>query len=178
MGLSIVPLELKEANAVVAAWHRHHYPTVGHKFSLGVVKDGRIVGACIVGRPVARHRNQRTTLEVLRLVTDGTKNACSILYAAAARAGQAMGYAHIQTYILETEEGASLRAAGWERTHRTPGAQWVHTAGPRREDQPTCDKWRYDKVLGGSETTDHLATVPESVDSHPDLFREAVSEEA
>lgn len=43
----------------------------------------------------------------------GTPNACSILYAAAWRAAQPKGYRRILTYILETEEGASLRAAGW-----------------------------------------------------------------
>lgn len=34
MGLEIVPITLKEANAFVEQHHRHHKPTVGHKFGL------------------------------------------------------------------------------------------------------------------------------------------------
>ena len=48
-------------------------------------------------------------MEVNRLCTDGTRNACSMLYAAAWRAARAMGYKRIVTYILESENGASLR---------------------------------------------------------------------
>ena len=113
--LRVVPLELTEANATVAAWHRHHKPVQGHRFSLGVIDDeDQIRGAVIIGRPVARLAGHpRQVLEVTRLVTDGSPNACSMLYAAAARAGKAMGFARIQTYILEEEEGVTLRAAGW-----------------------------------------------------------------
>ena len=35
--------------------------------------------------------------------TDGTKNACSVLYAAAWRAARAMGYKKLITYILDSE---------------------------------------------------------------------------
>jgi hypothetical protein len=73
-----------------------------------------LIGAVIVGRPVARRVNHQTTLEVTRLVTDGSPNACSFLYGAAARAAKALGYDKIQTYILESELGTSLVAAGWE----------------------------------------------------------------
>ena len=41
-------------------------------------------------------------VEVTRLCTDGTKNACSFLYGAAARIAKEMGYKQIQTYILES----------------------------------------------------------------------------
>ena len=54
------------------------------------------------------------TLEVTRLCTDGTKNACSFLYGKAARAAFALGYRRIGTYTLPDEGGASLRAAGWK----------------------------------------------------------------
>lgn len=53
--LEIVPMTLKEANAFVEQNHRHHGPTVGHKFSIGVSDGEKIVGVAIVGRPVARH---------------------------------------------------------------------------------------------------------------------------
>ena len=111
--MTLTPISLSEANAFVALWHRHHKPVVGHKFSIGCEADGRLAGVAIVGRPVSRYLDDGKTLEVNRLCTDGTKNACSFLYAAAARAARAMGYQRIITYTLDTEGGASLRAAGW-----------------------------------------------------------------
>lgn len=110
--LTLTPISLSEANAFVALWHRHHKPVVGHKFSIGCEADGRLAGVAIVGRPVSRYLDDGKTLEVNRLCTDGTKNACSFLYAAAARAARAMGYQRIITYTLDTEGGASLRGAG------------------------------------------------------------------
>ena len=109
--LTLTPVSLAEANAFVAQHHRHHKPVTGHKFSIGCTAEGRLVGVAIVGRPVSRYLDNGLTLEVNRLCTDGTKNACSMLYAAAWRAARAMGYEKIITYTLDTESGASLRAA-------------------------------------------------------------------
>lgn len=148
--LHVVPLELAEANLLVDQWHRHHEPAQGHRWSLGVIDTaGTLHGAAIVGRPVARLAGSpRDVLEVIRLVTDGTANACSILYAAAARAGLAMGYRRIQTYILEEETGTTLRAAGWTCEGAAGGGQWKHTDGrPRRTDQPNGPKSRWAKDL-------------------------------
>jgi hypothetical protein len=156
--LFTLPLELAEANALVAQWHRHHQPSQGHRFSLGAVDaDGVVHGAVIVGRPVARLAGSpRDVLEVVRLVTDGTPNACSILYAAAARAGLAMGYRRIQTYILDEEPGTSLLASGWLSEGSAGGGQWKHTDGKeRRTDQPTGVKERWSRSLA---TRPDLAT--------------------
>ena len=150
--LRIVPLDLREANDMVERLHRHHKPVVGHRFSLAVVgEDGSLHGAAIVGRPVARGAgHKRSVVEVCRLVTDGTPNACSMLYGACARVAKAMGFYKIQTYILEGEEpGTSLRASGWIKEAVTAGGQWTGTNGrPRRTDQPTCPKARWAKILG------------------------------
>ena len=100
--LEIVPMTLAEANAFVQKNHRHHKPVVGHKYSLGCAAEDNIVGVAIVGRPVSRYLDDGWTLEVTRLCTDGTKNACSMLYAAAWRAARAMGYKRLITYILIT----------------------------------------------------------------------------
>ena len=109
--LNIIPISLKKANAFVTAHHRHHKPTAGHKFSIGCEQNGQLVGVAIMGRPVSRYLDDGRTLEVNRLCTTGEKNACSMLYAAAARAAKAMGYRKIITYTLDTEPGTSLRAA-------------------------------------------------------------------
>ena len=141
------PVSLREANAFVTLHHRHHKPTQGMKFAIGVFEGDVLRGAVIVGRPVARNCDARKVAEATRLVTDGAKNACSMLYAAAARAAAAMGYEKIQTYILDTETGTSLRASGWTHDGDVVGRAWKHTAGPRRQDQPTCDKQRWAKAL-------------------------------
>ena len=146
--LQIVHLELKEANELVKKLHRHHKPVVGHRFSIGVTNNGVLCGAAIVGRPVSNKIDYRKVVEVTRLVTDGTKNACSILYAAAARAARELGYYKIQTYILDSEPGTSLKAAGWEFEEFTKGASWKHKGRPnRRTDQPIGPKQRWSKKL-------------------------------
>jgi len=151
MALKIVPLELKELNELVEKWHRHHKRVQGHRFSIGVIdmNTGELVGGCSVGRPVARKVNPKEVLEVTRLVTNGTKNACSILYSCAARVGRELGYKKIQTYILEYESGHSLMVSGWElEDDNCGGGQWKHTDGkPRRTDQPICKKQRWVKYL-------------------------------
>lgn len=131
MGLRIVPASLKEANAFVLAHHRHHKALPGCKFCLAVADGDRIVGVAIVGRPVARGNDDGWTLEVCRVCTDGTRNACSALYGAAWRAAKAMGYRRLITYTLPEEGGASLRASGWGCVGRRGGGNWNTPARPR-----------------------------------------------
>ena len=146
--LTICHLELSEANAFVLEKHRHHKPCTGHRFSIGCSDAGILVGVSIVGRPVSRGCNFRTTVEVSRLCTDGTKNACSFLYSACARAARELGYAKIQTYILEDEPGTSLLAAGWVFEDKTSGGHWSGSnKKPRRSDQPEGPKLRFAKIL-------------------------------
>ena len=140
--LEVVPMTLKEANAFVEQNHRHHGPVVGHKFSIGLSDGDKIVGVAIVGRPVARHLDDGWTLEVNRLCTDGTRNACSMLYAAAWRAARAMGYKRIVTYILESENGASLRASGWKCVGQAGGLRWTGKRRPEVDLYPSRSSGR------------------------------------
>jgi len=137
MKLALSRVELSEANEFVRQHHRHHKPVVGHKYSLGAVLSGSLVGVVIVGRPVSRMRDDGRTLEVTRLATDGTRNACSFLYGAAARAAFALGYQRIGTYILKSEDGASLRASGWRLLGERGGASWSRTSRQRTDKHPT-----------------------------------------
>jgi hypothetical protein len=91
VSLRTVPVTFAQACQFVADWHRHHRPPVGHKFSLGVADAEVLVGVAIVGRPVARMLDDGLTLEVTRVATDGSRNACSLLYAAAWQAAKALG---------------------------------------------------------------------------------------
>lgn len=113
MSLELRPISLADANAFVEENHRHHAGQWGCKFAIACYEDDILHGVAICGRPVSRMLDNGLTLEVTRLCTDGTKNACSFLYGACARIAKDMGYHKIQTYILESENGASLKASGW-----------------------------------------------------------------
>lgn len=144
--LCAAPIEFKDAAAFVRQHHRHHTPPLSHKFSIAAAKDGEIVGVVIVGRPVARYRDDGTTLEVTRLcVLDGHPNACSFLYGAAARAGFALGYRRIGTYILKREPGTSLVAAGWNLIAEIKGRSWDTPTRRRTDKHPTEDKLLFEK---------------------------------
>ena len=124
--MKAVPIDLKECQEYINRLHRHHTASVGDKFRIGVVNDdGKLIGVAQCGRPVARHLDDGKTIEVTRLCTDGTENACSFLYSRCARIAKEMGYEKIITYILETENGASLRASGWHmEADHVGGATW------------------------------------------------------
>ncbi len=132
--MKTVPIDLEAANEFVLRYHRHHGKVVGHKFSIGATKDGVLCGVAIIGRPIARHRDDGWTLEVTRLCTDGTRNACSYLYGASARAAFALGYTKVGTYIHQDEGGASLRASGWRLIGEAAKPNW------NRADRPKKDK--------------------------------------
>lgn len=155
MSLRLTPIDLRSANTFIRLFHRHHKQVQGHRFSLSAYNGDELVGVAIVGRPVARGCDPGTTVEVTRLCTNGTKNACSFLYGAAARAAKALGYRLIQTYILETEPGTSLKAAGWRHAKVIAGRQWEHSTASqlfldghtRRTDQTIMAKQRWEKDL-------------------------------
>jgi hypothetical protein len=146
MKLLLIPISLSEANAFVTTHHRHHKASRGHKFSVAVATtNGVMRGVAIAGRPVSRHLDDGCTLEVLRVCTDGTPNACSMLYGAVRRAAIALGYpAHkVITYTLASESGTSLRAAGWKFDGDSAGGSWWRAERPREDRAPTTPKTRW-----------------------------------
>lgn len=144
MGLKAIPLSLSEANEAVARWHRHHKPVRFHLFSFGVIGPAGLCGAVIVMRPVNQNRSFNGFMaEISRLVTDGTRNACSFLLAAAARAAFSMGFMGIQTYTLASEPGSSLRAAGWTDDGIVRGKPWSRADRRRNDSHPLGDKRRW-----------------------------------
>lgn len=133
MSLRLAPVSWRQAREFCAAWHRHNRPPAGHKFCTGVADDDNVLrGVAIVGRPVARNYQDGLTLEVNRTVTDGYRNANSMLYGAAARGTFAMGYRRLITYTQADESGASLRAAGYRVVAELPArAGWDSVSRPR-----------------------------------------------
>ena len=147
--LEIVPTTIQDAKAFVNQHHRHH--RCGKKqtgmFAVAVAADGEIVGVAIVGRPVARGMQDGFCAEVTRLcVLTGYKNACSKLYAACWRAARAIGYKTLITYILDSEPGTSLKAAGWKCVASVDGRGWAErsVARPRVDKSPNQGKLRFE----------------------------------
>lgn len=138
------PITQKEAFAYVREHHRHHDVPVGALWQHGAHdEDGRVCGVAVVGRTVARQLDDGLTMEVTRLCTDGTYNACSLLYGAARRAAIAKGFRRGITYILQCEDGASLRAAGWRFLWKTKGGSWDRPSRGRTDKASTEPKDAY-----------------------------------
>lgn len=123
--MEIRPITFREACDFVNRHHRHHGATIGCKFCIGLFRDGEMVGCAVNGRPVSRILDDKLTCEINRLCTDGTKNACSMLYGASCRVAKAMGYKRIITYTLKSENGSSLRASNFVCDGEAGGIKWT-----------------------------------------------------
>jgi len=103
--LRVKPMTLRAARTYIDENHRHHKAPQGGLFAVGVeTATGHdrldaiaIVGCAIVGMPVARNAADGLTVEVTRLCTDGTPNACSFLYRCCVRVAAAI---HTKTYCI------------------------------------------------------------------------------
>lgn len=153
--MRIIPITLREADSLIRTWHRdhrHHLPVKAHRFSLGLLDGGdRLVGAVIVGIPMARLTDRHQIAEVTRLAANGTPNACSKLLAAASKATAAQGYARLQMFVEPTERTAPafLKAAGFRLDGRSSGNQWSHerngdTRSRRASSAGPKDRWVID----------------------------------
>ena len=171
MRLRIVPCTQARAREYVRQHHRHHKPPVGAVFCLACADGvGLVRGVAMVGRPVARLLDDGLSLEVNRVATDGTRNACSMLLGAARRAAFALGYDRIITYTLPSEGGASLRGAGWtqDRQATTPDRKWGNRS--RRQARQLGGKWRW---VSARPKADPVVVVwPKADNTHPCLWGE------
>lgn len=142
MKLIIKPISFKTACNFVNENHRHHKSPQGCKFSIGCFVGDRMVGVAICGRPVGRFLDDGLTCEITRVCTDGTQNACSKLYGACCRIAKEMGYRKVITYILESEDGASVKASNFVCEGKAGGTHWT---GVRNKGQeiPNEMKQRY-----------------------------------
>jgi hypothetical protein len=175
--LRVIPVTLEAANDFVRRLHRHSRPVTGSKFAIGAQdacrrceetgrifemmvgqsepcpnckgEKERLVGVAIVGRPVAPRLDDGLTAEITRVCTDGTRNACSLLYGACRKAARALGYTRIFTYTLPEEGGSSLRAAGFRLDKENaggPAKAWHNRPGRTAEPVGTDlvgGKWRW-----------------------------------
>lgn len=144
--MQIQPITFRQACDFINLYHRHHKATVGCKFCIGLFDGSEMVGCAVCGRPVSRHLDDGLTCEINRLCTDGTFNACSMLYGACCRVAKEMGYKLIITYILESENGVSLKASNFKCDGVAGGTHWT---GSRNKGQniPKEMKTRWSKNL-------------------------------
>ena len=105
---------------------------------------GATVGQTLRPLPMQNGYLSVALAEVTRLCSDGTRNVCSLLYAAAWRAARAMGYRKLITYTLATEPGTSLRAAGWRQVASVTPRSWNTPTRPRVDLYPLQAKFRWE----------------------------------
>lgn len=145
----MVPTSIRDANRYVARWHRHSAPVGGALFALACIDAGALepCGVVIVGRPKARQLQRGATCEVVRLATDGTRNACSFLYARARRAAQALGYQRVVTYTLQIESGASLRGLGALEAADVRAQSWDRPGRRRIDHAMPAERIRWELIV-------------------------------
>lgn len=141
MPLTIVPINLREANDFVENFHRHNgrIQRDGGKFAIAVLDEqGEMWGVGIVARPLARTLDDGLTAEIRRTcVRDGApRNANSMLLGRCWRIWEQMGGKRMITYTLSSESGASLRGAGFRIMGEAKGrpAGWFS--------EKYADQWR------------------------------------
>jgi hypothetical protein len=147
--LTVVPCHIDEAKSFVKQHHRHHKAPVGAKFAVAVADESAVIrGVAMVGRPVSRHLDDGWTLEVIRVATDGCPNACSALYGASWRTTKSLGYRRLVTYLLDSETGVSVNAAGWRCVGQAGGGSWSCKSRPRIDKHPLQMKMRWEISMG------------------------------
>lgn len=155
------PIIRDQATEFVRTHHRHTKRSLpGWKFGTGLFVDGELVAVGIAGRPTSRVLDKRGKghfIEITRVASDGTRNACSKLYGGLTRAAKALGYCRAYTYTLDRESGASLRASGWTIDAELPARKgWNGATRPRDEQGwPAEAKVRWIKEL--DVCSDHAA---------------------
>ena len=123
--MQIKPISYRTAADYINQHHRHHKAPQGQKWAVGVYDGETLHGVATAGRPVGRRFDDGATCEITRVCTDGTRNACSMLYGTCCRIAKAMGYGRIITYTLASEDGASLKAANFKNDGEAGGTHWT-----------------------------------------------------
>lgn len=130
---------------IVDELHRHLDRPQGARFAIAAWHEGRVVGVAMVGNPPARmDARDGFTAEVIRVATDGTRNASSFLYGKAKHAAQGLGFRRVITKTLPEESGASLRAVGARFLGESTGGSWDRANRRRQDKAPTCPKLRWE----------------------------------
>lgn len=145
--MKIIPCTYRDAKNYIDMYHRHHNASIGCKFCIAVADESGIHGVAMCGRPVSRYLDDGLTLEINRVCTDGSRNACSMLYGACCRIAKAMGYEKCITYTLVSENGASLKASNFTNEGIAGGTHWNGCRNTQKPKSPHEMKIRWVKML-------------------------------
>jgi len=143
-GLQHGPVRQRDAKALCREHHRHnrddegHRPPAGWRWGHGLYSGDELIAVAMVGRPVSPAFDKDTTVEVTRVCVAGHAgllgwNACSMLYAAAAKEAARRGFPRVITYTHKAEAGSSLRGAGWHPRAESAGGVWHRANRPRKD---------------------------------------------
>ena len=153
-GLEIRDIEQRPAFEFIDRFHRHNVAPAGWKFGGGIYNGPDLVAVVTVGRPGSAALQAQGCIEITRVcVNPGLPkgivwNACSMAYGWACReVKKRLPQRRIITYTLLTEEGTSLKAAGFSRTFLSKGGSWDRPGRPRTDKAPTERKWRWERIL-------------------------------
>lgn len=145
MTVRLRPVFRKAAQLWVKEVHRHlaQYPA-GDLFRVGLEVDGQMVALGVAGRPCRMLQDGRTC-EITRIASSAPAqvNACTRLYGALKRAGEALGYDRFVTYTLAHEPGTSPKAAGFQDDGLTDGGEWSRPSRKRKAAQQPGQKRRW-----------------------------------
>jgi hypothetical protein len=165
-GLHLTEIDWQQACTFIASYHAHNEPPAGWKFGFGVRNWQELVAVATVGRPTARLLDRPGNIEITRVCVNRerprslTKDACSMLYGAAARRARHLGFERILTYTRLDEPGTSLRAAGFRPIVISRGGSWHRARRPRaRRPSNETPKVRWEKHFpenaGVNQSKDH-----------------------
>lgn len=153
-GLHLRAIAQADARAWILSHHRHNKSLTGWRWGHAVANGIELVGVATVGNPTARMLDHTTIVEVNRVCispeipAELARNACSMLYHAAAAEAARRRYSRAITYTREGELATSIAAAGWTATHVTKIDRrgWSRKGRPRAPEQ-RCRKLRWEKGL-------------------------------
>jgi hypothetical protein len=170
LGLMFADSEIKsakelEVKQVYGTWldewiaQRHYlgYAPAGARLRLAVYHNGRCVGGMLWDRPIARHIDQWTVLELTRmyLLDECPRNSESRCLGLATRMIRRL-FPEVRQLIAYSDpsyghQGTIYKAAGWVFDGVTVGKEWTPRNGVLRRNKATGPKLRWVKVLGASE---------------------------
>ena len=85
----------------------------------------------------------------------GENRILKALIRAAAGAGAFLGYKKLITYILKSEPGSSLKAAGWKCVGECGGLRWTGRSRPEVDLYPAQMKLRFEIETNTKEEAEH-----------------------
>lgn len=146
--LRVVDVPFSVCRSVIAEQHYLGCAPPGGRLFLGILGGGRMVGALMLGRPVARREDQEATLELTRMVllAGCGRNSESRVLGVLPRLIRAR-FPEVRRLIAYADParghtGTIYAAAGWRRVGATRAGSWARSRRGRRAGPPSSKvKW-------------------------------------